>query len=75
VKSDLVAYSVNRTIFFNMPDAARASLYDLSGKSIVMQTLNDNSGLNAIQVPRSGIYILKVGTRGGKVSTMKIYVE
>jgi hypothetical protein len=74
-KSDLVAYSVNRTVFFSMPDASRASLYDLSGKEIVTRMLDDNTALNAIQVPRNGIYILKVGTRNGKVTSAKIYVE
>ena len=75
VKSDLVAYSLNRTIFFTLPDAQRASLYDLSGKCIVTRMLADNSGMNAIQVPNNGIFILKVENRSGKSSTAKIYVE
>jgi hypothetical protein len=50
-------------------------LYDLSGRIIVSKTLTGGTELNAISVPRNGLYILKVGTRDGKVASTKILVE
>lgn len=74
-KSELTAYSNNRTVYFSMPDATRVVLYDISGKAIVYQALTGNTNLNAIRVPGNGIYILKVGTRNGKIASAKIFVE
>jgi hypothetical protein len=74
-QSDLLVYSVDRTVYFSSPNASRIDLYDLSGRSVVSQTLSETSGWNAISVPGNGIYILRVGTRNGKISHAKIFVK
>ncbi|TSA37629.1 MAG: T9SS C-terminal target domain-containing protein [Porphyromonadaceae bacterium] len=73
--AEMLVYSMNKTIYFSLPNASRAYIYDLSGRNVVSQTLNGGSDLNAISVPDNGIYILKVGTKDGKVSTVKIFVK
>jgi len=45
------------------------------GKSVASQNLANGAQLNAITVPNSGMYILKVETKGGKVSTAKLIVK
>jgi len=74
-KPEISAYEINRTIYFSLPDASRADLYDLSGRSISTTTLRGGTQLNAISAPGNGIYILKVGTNNGKVSAVRIYVK
>ena len=74
-KTELKAYTTGRTINFSMPDAARVSVYDMIGKSVASQNLANGAQLNAITVPNSGMYILKVETKGGKVSTAKLIVK
>ncbi len=74
-KPEIFAYEVNRTIYFSLPDATRAYLYDLSGRNISATTLKGGTELNAISAPGNGIYILKVGTNNGKVSAVRIYVK
>lgn len=74
-KPELQAYSKDRTIYFSLPDAYQANLFDLSGRIIVSKTLGGNSDLHAITVPDNGIYILNVGTRKGKVAAVKIFVK
>ncbi|MFA5815776.1 MAG: T9SS type A sorting domain-containing protein [Bacteroidales bacterium] len=72
---EMLVYSMDKTIYFSLPNASRAYVYDLLGRNVVSQTLNGGSDLNAISVPDNGIYILKVGTKDGKVSTVKIFVK
>jgi hypothetical protein len=72
---EMTVYSVEKTIFFSMPDATQAQVYDLSGKGVISRNLTGGPELNAISVPETGIYILRVATRSGKVSAVKIYVK
>jgi hypothetical protein len=74
-KTELKAYTTGRTINFSMPDAARVSVYDMIGKNVASQNLANGAQLNTITVPNSGMYILKVETKGGKVSTAKLIVK
>jgi hypothetical protein len=73
--SELAVYSIDRMVYFSMPNATHAYVYDLSGRSIISKSLTGGSELNAIAVPETGIYILRVGTREGKVAAVKIYVK
>jgi hypothetical protein len=74
-KTDLKAYTTGRTIYFSLPDASRVSVYDMVGKNVASQNLSNGAQLNAISVSNSGMYVLKVGTKSGKVSTIKLLVK
>ena len=74
-KSDLEVYSINNTIYFSLPGASRVLVYDLSGKTVVSQTLTGGSEQNQVSVPENGLYLLKVATKSGKTSAVKIYVK
>jgi len=74
-KTELKAYTTGRTINFSMPDATRVSVYDMIGKNVASQNLANGAQLNTITVPNSGMYILKVETKGGKISTAKLVVK
>jgi len=74
-KTDLKFYTMGRTIYFSLPDASRVNVYDMVGRNVASQNLNNSSELNAITVPNSGMYILKVGTRNGNCSTVKFIVK
>ncbi len=74
-RSDMKVYSVDKTIYFSVPDASRADVYDMLGRNVISSRMNANSELNAISVPNKGIYILKVGTNDGSVSTAKVSVK
>jgi hypothetical protein len=73
--SELVVYSADKTIFFSLPEATQAMVYDLSGRGVISRTLNGGNELNAISVPETGIYILRVANRSGKMTAVKIYVK
>jgi hypothetical protein len=45
------------------------------GKNVASQNLINGAQLNAISVSNSGMYVLKVGTKSGKVSTIKLLVK
>jgi len=74
-KSELVVYSVGKTVYFSLPNATSAYVYDLSGRSIIYETLTGGTEVNAFAVPEPGIYILRVATSNGKVAAVKIYVK
>lgn len=68
-------YTSEKTIYFSATEAASVSVYDMLGRNVVSRTLNNSSELNAIAVPNTGIYILKVGSKTGEVSTAKVVVK
>jgi hypothetical protein len=74
-KTELKAYTTGRTIYFSLPDASRVSVYDMVGKNVASQNLSNGAQLNAVSVSNSGMYILKVETKSGKVSTTKLVVK
>lgn len=71
----LSIYSVERTVYFSLPNANRVRIYDLTGRTIVAKELSETTGWNSVRVPDTGFYILRVGTREGSTSTAKIYVN
>lgn len=74
-KPAIEVYSIDKTVYFSMPDATHVYMYDLSGRSIISRSLSGGPEVNAIAVPQSGFYILRVGTRDGKISAVKVYVK
>jgi hypothetical protein len=67
-------YAYNRTIFFDMPGAEMAEVYDVLGKRIASRQLDRSAGLNSISVPQEGIYILRVKA-DHTLSTAKVLVK
>lgn len=67
-------YAYNRTIFFDMPGAEMAEVYDVLGKRVATRQLDRSAGLNSISVPQEGIYILRVKA-DHKISTAKVLVK
>jgi hypothetical protein len=72
---NLKVYTSERTIYFSSNDAVNANVYDMLGRNVVSRTINNGSDLNALVVPNTGIYILKVGSKTGAVSTAKVFVK
>ena len=70
----MLVYSENRTIYFSLPGAIQAEVFDMLGRKINSQQLDAGSGINSFSVSQKGIYILRVST-GKKISTVKILVR
>ena len=68
-------YSMNRTVFFAVPGASDAQIFDVLGRTVQTRRLNGSSELNSITVPSEGIYILKVKTMDGQIRTAKVLVK
>lgn len=73
--ASMIIYSMDRTIYFDMPGAERAEVYDMLGRKVASaENLGNLSGQHAIEVPQQGVYILRVAA-GNRVATEKILVK
>jgi len=75
IDNKLRAYSVEKTIYFSHPSPEQVYLFDMSGRMSYSSNLDGSEDLKAISVATSGIYILKVRTREGKLATAKVFVQ
>jgi hypothetical protein len=70
----LKAWSVDRSIKFSQQNAAHAQVFDVLGRSVVSTPLATGSDLHTINVPKNGLYILRVTNSDGFVSNVKVLV-
>ncbi len=72
---ELKTFTRDNTIYFESPDAANVDVFDLMGRKISSSKLNGSPELFKIEVPHSGIYILRVSDINGKLSVGKVLVR
>jgi hypothetical protein len=65
-------YSHNKTLYINLAYKAQCSIFDINGRLIVYKPIS--SGANSMQLPNSGLYLVKIS--GNKdIVTKKVIVE